>query len=59
MNRTSASKLRAKIENPFIDGRNVVYRVCKYGNMDEKVRKQKRWIENDPNLKIHDENTIL
>ena len=36
----------------------MVFRVCKYGNVDEKVRKQKTWIENDPNLNIRDENTI-
>ena len=44
---------------PLIDGGNVVFRVCKYGNVDEKVRKKKKiWIENDLNVKIRDENTI-
>ena len=34
MNQTSASKLLAKIEKPLIDGGNVIFRVCKYENVD-------------------------
>ena len=33
------------------------FRVCKYGNVDEKMREYKIWIEDDPDLKIHDEKT--
>ena len=33
-------------------------RVEEYENVDEKTKKWKRLIENDPNLKIRDENTL-
>ena len=36
----------------------VIFRVSKYENIDEKMSKQKRWVENGYKLKICDENTI-
>ena len=39
MNRTSASKLLSNILKPLIDCEKVVFRVCKYGNVDKKIKK--------------------
>ena len=51
MNQSNSSKVLSKIENP-LSIIKLEFRVWKYENIDEKMRKKKRLMENNYNIKF-------